>query len=249
MKAVSIRFYEELNDFLPHNKKKKRYDIRLYSRQTVKDLIESQGVPHTEIDLILINGEPASFGQILHEGDEISVYPVFETLNISGITQLENRPLRDTGFILDVHLGRLAKYLRAMGFDTLYRNNYSDNEIVEISNRDKRIILTRDKGLLMRNAVQRGYWVRNTRVKDQVLEIIRKFDLFQMITPFKRCMECNGLIEPVTKESIIHLIQPRTKKYYNKFFQCTGCRKVYWQGSHYGRMNQFIMGVAKSGVE
>jgi uncharacterized protein with PIN domain len=247
MKAVSIRFYEELSDFLPHNKKKKRYDVQLYSRQTVKDLIESQGVPHTEIDLILINGEPALFGQILHEGDEISVYPVFETLNISGVTQLENRPLRDPGFILDVHLGRLAKYLRAMGFDTLYRNNYSDNEIVEISNKDKRIILTRDKGLLMRNAVQRGYWVRNTRVKDQVIEIIRKFDLFLLITPFKRCMECNGLIEPVAKESIIHLIQPRTKKYYNKFFQCTGCQKVYWQGSHYGRMNQFIMEVVKSG--
>jgi uncharacterized protein with PIN domain len=243
MKSVSIRFYEELNDFLPHFKKKKRYDTPLSSRQTVKDIIESQGVPHTEVDLILVNGIPVNFGQIINEGDDISVYPVFESLDISGVTRLKNRPLRDPGFILDVNLGRLAKYLRAMGFDTLYRNDFSDAEIVEISNNENRIILTRDKGLLMRNSVQRGYWVRNTGVKDQVFEIIRKFDFYSFISPFKRCMECNGLIEPVSKESITSLIQPGTRKYYNEFFRCTGCRKIYWKGSHYGRMNQFIMDI------
>jgi len=242
-KYVSIRFYEELNDFLPLSNKKKRYDIHLTGRQTVKDLIESQGVPHTEIDLILINGHPVNFSQIVNESDDISVYPVFENFNISGLTPLKNRPLRDSKFILDVHLGRLAKYLRAMGFDTLYRNDYPDNEIVDISNKERRIILTRDKGLLMRNAVQRGYWVRNTGVKDQAFEIMKKFDLFAMIHPFKRCMECNGLIEPVSKESIIHLLQSRTRQYYDEFFRCTGCQKVYWKGSHYGRMNRFIMEV------
>jgi uncharacterized protein with PIN domain/sulfur carrier protein ThiS len=247
MKSVSIRFYEELNDFLPQVKRKKRYDIHLSGRQTVKDLIESQGVPHTEIDLILVNGQPVTFGKILHEGDDISVYPVFENLDISRVTPIENRPLRDPRFILDVHLGRLAKYLRAMGFDTLYRNNYDDAEIVDISNREKRIILTRDKGLLMRNAVQRGYWVRNTGVKDQAFETIRKFDLLSRISPFKRCMECNGLIEPVSKESVLPLIQPRTRQYFDDFFRCHDCRKIYWKGSHYGRMNQFIIEVAKSG--
>jgi uncharacterized protein with PIN domain len=130
-----------------------------------------------------------------------------------------------------------------MGFDTIYRNDFSDAEIVEISNNENRIILTRDKGLLMRNAVQRGYWVRNTGAKDQAFEIIRKFDFFTLISPFKRCMECNGLIKPVSKESIINLIQPRTKQYYNEFFQCMGCLKIYWKGSHYGRMNQFIMDI------
>ena len=246
-KYVSIRFYEELNDFLPSNKRKRRYDIHLSCRQTVKDLIESQGVPHTEIDLILVNNHPVNFRQIINESDDISVYPVFENFDISSLTPLKNRPLRDPKFILDVHLGRLAKYLRALGFDTLYRNDYPDDKIVEISNKEKRIILTRDKGLLMRNAVQRGYWVRNTGVKDQSFEIMKKFDLFTMIRPFKRCMECNEPIEPVTKESIIHLIQSRTRQYYEEFFRCTGCLKVYWKGSHYGRMNQFIMGVVKTG--
>ena len=140
-KYVTLRFYEELNDFLPDIKRKKRYKINISGRQTVKDLIESQGIPHTEIDLILVNGEPVKFNQIIHEGDDISVYPVFESFDISEITSLENRPLRDPKFILDVHLGRLAKYLRVMGFDTLYRNDYSDNEIVEISINEKRILV------------------------------------------------------------------------------------------------------------
>ena len=242
-KYVSIRFYEELNDFLPPQKKKKRYDIPFNGRQTVKDLIESQGVPHIEIDLILINGHPVDFNHIVHENDDISVYPEFESFNISGLTPLKNRPLRDSKFILDVHLGRLAKYLRAMGFDTLYRNDYDDSEIADISNREKRIILTRDKGLLMRKNVRRGHWVRNTRVKEQVFEITRKFDLSSKITPFKRCMDCNGLIEQVSKESILQLIQPGTRKYYEDFFRCHDCHKIYWKGSHYGRMNLFIMSI------
>ena len=239
-KYVSIRFYEELNDLLPSSKRKKWYKTKISGRRTVKDLIESQGIPHTEIDLILVNGKPTTFGQIMHEGDDISVYPVFESLDISSVTLLENRPLREPKFILDVHLGRLAKYLRVMGFDTLYKNNYSDDNIADISSKEKRIILTRDKGLLMRNSVQRGYWVRNTNVKDQTFEILRRFNLINQVNPFKRCMECNGVIEPVKKETIVDLIQPGTRKYFDEFFRCTGCKKIYWKGSHYGRMNEFI---------
>jgi len=244
-KYITIRFYEELNDILPDIKRKKRYKIGTQGRQTVKDLIESQGIPHTEIDLILVNSKPVKFDHIIHDGDDISVYPVFESFDISSVTPIENRPLRDPKFVLDVHLGRLAKYLRVMGFDTLYRNDYADNQIVEISLKEKRIILTRDKGLLMRNAVQRGYWVRNTSVKAQAVEVIRRFNFFSLISPFKRCIECNGIIEPVDKETIVSLIQPGTKKYFNEFYRCTGCRKVYWKGSHYGKMNEFIMGIIK----
>jgi uncharacterized protein with PIN domain/sulfur carrier protein ThiS len=240
-KYATLRFYEELNDFLPESKRKKRYKISISARQSVKDLIESQGIPHTEIDLILVNSKPVKLDHIVQDGDDITVYPVFESFDISTVTPIENRPLRDPKFVLDVHLGRLAKYLRVMGFDTLYRNDYSDIEIVEISLKEKRIILTRDKGLLMRNAVQRGYWVRNTSVRAQASEVIRRFNFFSLISPFKRCIECNGLIEPVSKESVMDLLQPGTRKYFNEFFRCTGCMKVYWKGSHYGRMNEFII--------
>jgi len=240
MKSVTIRFYEELNDFLPFKKRKTKLIIQFTGRQTVKDIIESQGVPHSEVDLILVNGQSVNFSKIVQDEDQITVYPEFESLDISKITRLKNRPLRNPKFILDVHLGRLARYLRAMGFDTLYRNDYADNDIVDISNLEKRIILTRDKGILMRNAVQRGYWIRNIRVKEQASEVVRKFDLYNLINPFKRCMECNGLIKTVSKESVLEDLEYKTKEYFNHFFRCTICHKIYWKGSHYGKMNQFI---------
>jgi len=245
MNTVSIRFYEELNDFLPPKKRKTKLIVPFTGRQTVKDIIESQGVPHSEVDLILVNGQSADFSQITRDGDQISVYPEFESLDISGITRLKNRPLRDPKFILDVHLGRLARYLRAMGFDTLYQNDYSDNDIVEISNLEKRIILTRDKGILMRNAVQRGYWIRNIKAKEQTVEVVKKFDLYNLISPFKRCMECNGLIKPESKESVLNRLELKTKKYFDQFFRCTVCHKIYWKGSHYDKMNQFITRIIK----
>ena len=247
MKAVSVRFYEELNDFLPMKKRKSTLIILFTGRQTVKDIIESQGVPHTEVDLILVNGQSVDFNRIIREDDQISVYPEFESLDISGVTRLKNRPLRNPKFVLDVHLGRLARYLRALGFDTLYRNDYSDTDIVDISNHQKRIILTRDKGLLMRNTVQRGYWIRNISVKDQAAEVVKKFDLYKLINPFKRCMECNGLIKPVDKESILEHLEFKTKEYFDKFFRCTKCYKIYWKGTHYERMNQFITRILKEG--
>jgi len=247
MKSVTLRLYEELNDFLPLKKKKIQLSIHFTGRQTVKDIIESQGVPHTEVDLILVNGQSVDFNQIIQDGDKISVYPEFEGLDISEITHLKNRPLRNPKFILDVHLGRLAKYMRAMGFDTLYRNDYSDDDIVDISNMEKRIILTRDKGILMRNAVQRGYWVRNIRVQEQVAEVVRKLDLYNLINPFKRCMECNGPIKAVSKESVVEHLEFKTKEYFNHFFRCINCNKIYWKGSHYGKMNQFIASILEEG--
>ncbi|KPK83689.1 MAG: twitching motility protein PilT [Bacteroides sp. SM23_62_1] len=247
MKSVSLRFYEELNDFLPAKKRKTLLRISFTGRQTVKDMIESQGVPHTDVDLILVNGKSVNFNQIIHDGDKISVYPEFESLDISSVTHLKKPPLRNPKFILDVHLGRLARYLRAMGFDTLYRNDYTDNDLVNISLREKRIILTRDKGILMRNAVERGYWIRNIDVKEQALEITRRFDLYNLISPFKRCMECNGLIRSVSKESVMKHLQFKTKEYYDHFFRCTSCEKIYWKGSHYERMNHFLTKTLKKG--
>jgi len=245
MNTVTIRFYEELNDFLPHKKRGTKLIIPFTGRQTVKDIIESQGVPHSEVDLILVNGQSVEFSQIIHDNDQISVYPEFESLDISQVTRLKNRPLRNPKFILDVNLGRLARYLRAMGFDTLYRNDYSDDDIVDISNRKKRIILTRDKGILMRNAVQRGYWIRNISVKEQAAEVVKKFDLYNLISPFKRCMECNGLIKPVSKESVLEHLEFKTREYFNHFYRCTKCYKIYWKGSHYDKMSQFITKILK----
>ncbi|MCD4696611.1 MAG: Mut7-C RNAse domain-containing protein, partial [Bacteroidales bacterium] len=143
---------------------------------------------------------------------------------------------RKTKFILDVHLGKLARYLRMLGFDTLYENNYPDPQIIDIAKKEKRIILTRDVGILKNSAVTHGYWVRSQNPREQLREVITRFDLSVNIKPLFRCMECNGIIEKVDKKEIIDQLKPKTKKYFNEFFRCTQCKKVYWEGSHYKKM-------------
>jgi len=240
MKSVALRFYEELNDFLPKSKKKQSFSVAFKGRQTVKGIIESQGVPHIEVDLVLVNGKPVDFNYLVQHEDKVSVYPVFESFNISSVSKLREKPLRITSFILDVHLGRLKKYLRLLGFDTLYRNDYEDAEIVDISNAEHRIILTRDVGILKRNEVSLGYWIRNIYPRQQIKEVVERFDMYDRIEPFKRCSDCNGVIQKVSRESVIDQLLPGTRKYYSEFFRCCNCEKIYWKGSHYTKLNNFI---------
>ena len=235
-KTINIRFYEELNDFLPENKRKVTFKQSLFTGQTVKDIVEALGVPHTEIDLILVNGTSVTFNYKPANGDNISVYPVFESFDISNVTHLRPKPLRDTKFIADAHLGKLARNLRMYGFDTQYENSFSDSEIIRISSGEKRIILTRDKGILKTGRVTHGYFVRSENPDEQLSEVISYFQLSGKIKPLVRCLECNGIIEKVKKQEIIHLLEPKTEKYFNEFYRCSVCKKVYWKGSHYDKM-------------
>jgi len=187
---AQFRFYEELNNFLSPSKKKTSFSYQFNGTPLIKDAIEAMGVPHTEVDLILVNGISVGFDyHLLHE-DYVSIYPVFESLDISPIVHLRKKPLRKSTFILDVHLGKLAKSLRMLGFDLLYRNDYEDSEIIGISVKEKRIILTRDRGILKRKAVTHGYWIRSTRPGEQIQEVLSRFDLFSQIKPFHCCMIC-----------------------------------------------------------
>jgi uncharacterized protein with PIN domain len=238
--TFSIRFYEELNDFLPVSKRKQIFNHTCFGTPTIKDVIESLGVPHTEADLILANHEPVDFLFKPKDGDYISVYPVFESIDISSVNKLRRKPLRTSKFIADVHLGRLARYLRLMGFDTRYRNNLEDDEIIEISVAEKRIVLTRDLQLLKNKRVTHGYYVRSAKPSIQAGEVIQRFDLSRKISPFNRCIECNGRIEKIEKEKIKHLLQQRTRENFNDFYQCTNCMKIYWRGSHYKEMDRWI---------
>lgn len=167
-KKIHIRFYEELNDFLPKKKHKIRFEHTYNGKPSIKDIIESMGVPHTEIDLILVNGKSVGFNYYPENRDDISVYPVFENIDIQELNHLRPKSLRETRFVLDVHLGKLARYLRLTGFDTLYNNSFEDREIVEISKDQKRIILTCDVGILKYNDVTHGLWIRERRPKEQL---------------------------------------------------------------------------------
>ncbi|MFC1693762.1 Mut7-C RNAse domain-containing protein [Candidatus Latescibacterota bacterium] len=237
---ATFRFYEELNDFLPVNKKKTAFSYEFTGKPSVKDAIESIGIPHIEVDLILVNSESVTFSYHLKDGDMLSIYPVFESLDISNATHLRKKPLREPKFILDVHLGRLSKYLRMLGFDTLYESNYDDSTIIKTAREQKQTILTRDVVLLKNNEVTHGYWIRSQNSFDQAIEVIIYFDLFSSIKPFSRCILCNGIIQSITKESVLHLLKPNTQHYYDEFFQCMSCKKVYWKGSHYERMERLI---------
>jgi len=240
MPQAYFRFYAELNDFLPRERQQVGFDYAFNGSPSVKDSIEALGVPHTEVDLILVNGESVDFSYQLNDGDRVSVYPVFEALDITPLLRVRPKPLRVTRFVCDVHLGTLARYLRMLGFDTLYPEDYDDANLARISREERRILLTRDRGLVKRGIVTHGYCVRDTDPERQLLEVVRRFDLYRSLEPFKRCMKCNGVLERVPKEDILERLPPKTAQYYDEFHECEGCGQLYWRGSHYERMQGLI---------
>ncbi len=237
---VTLRFYEELNDFLPASRRKIRFRRSLNHNTTVKDVIESCGVPHPEVDLVLVNGVSVDFSCRIKSGDDISVYPVFESLDISAETHLSGRPLRRLRFLADVHLGKLTRKLRLLGIDVCENPELKDADLARIAAESGLIILTRDRRLLMRKEIKKGYYVRSVHPNDQILEVIKRFDLRDSLTPFERCTSCNELLVIVAMEEVINLLKPLTKKYYRNFSRCTGCGKVYWQGAHHKRLLGFV---------
>ena len=238
MSQVQLRFYEELNDFLPLERRKIAFSHELTRRTSVKDLIESFGVPHTEVEVILANGRSVDFSYIAQAGDRISVYPMFESLDISPLIRLREKPLRDPRFVIDANLGQLARYLRLLGFDVLYRNSFTDREVARIASRERRIVLTRDRALLQHKIITRGYFVRAVKPREQVREILSRLDLYGALRPFTRCLRCNGELEDVDKNAVLHQLEPKTKKYYHCFRRCKACGQAYWKGSHFNRMEK-----------
>ncbi len=241
---ANFRFYASLNDFLPKKRRQETFAYFFKGNPSIKDTIESLGVPHPEVELILVNGESVDFSYRVKAKDYFSIYPHFSSLEIS------NNLLRDRilypHFVLDVHLGKLATQMRLLGFNTLYLNNYSDEELAKISHQQQRIILTRDIALLKRSLVIHGYWIRGKDTESQLIEVLRRFNLSSKISPFKRCLRCNGLIISVKKEVIIDKLEPLTKQYYNEFYQCTECSQIYWKGSHYPKLKKIIEKVRDS---
>jgi uncharacterized protein with PIN domain len=233
---ATFRFYEELNDFLPLDKKKVAFLHSFDGIPSIKDVIEAIGVPHVEVNLIQVNSQPVDFTYRLKNNDVVSVYPV-----------LRKKEWKEIKFILDVHLGKLAKYLRMCGFDTAYQNDYDDKKIIEISLEENRIILTRDIGILKVKSVSNGYFIRDQNSKAQLTEVLKHFDLYRAINPFSRCIKCNGKLERIEKEKIIQQLEPLTQKYFNKFFRCTHCQSIFWEGSHFDRMSRFINTIKNSG--
>ncbi len=238
MPSVTIRFYEELNLFLAPERRKRPFSVTFAEGNTVKAVVEDQGVPHTEVDLLLVNGNSVDFSCLLHDGDLVSVYPVFESFDISQVSQVRAAPLRETRFALDVHLGKLARLLRMLGFDSAYARQREDGDLVQLARRESRIILTRDRGLLKRRLVSHGYLVRRSDPRGQVKEVIRRFDIADRARLFGRCMRCNTPLLSCGKEDVRAQVPAVVAEAYDEFSRCPGCGRVYWKGSHWERMKK-----------
>src|SRR6266581_287742 len=214
---AEFRFYEELNDFLAPELRKKAFQVPIDRGRSVKDAIESVGVPHTEVDLV-----------------------VFERLDIAPVVHLRPSPLRETRFVLDCHLGKLARNLRMAGFDSLWETDYGDEEIVALSLAQKRVILTRDKALLKRRAVQRGHFVRETESEKQFREVVREFQLEGLLKPFTRCRVCNSALREVSRESVRRRVPEKVWGAQEAFTECPDCGRIFWRGTHYERLSRIL---------
>jgi uncharacterized protein with PIN domain/molybdopterin converting factor small subunit len=240
MATATFRFYEELNDFLAPERRKREFAVPCARAASAKHMIEALGVPHTEVELVLVNGESVGFDHPLQDGDRVAVYPAFEAVDITPLLRVREHPLRSIRFVADAHLGGLAHLLRMTGFDTLYDNNFRDEAIEAIATRERRIVLTRDRELLKRRGITHGCYVRALRSAQQLREVFARLDLARSARPFTLCLTCNVPLHGVDKALVLERLPPAVRDRYDRFSTCDQCRRVFWEGSHWRRMRALV---------
>jgi len=233
---VDVRFFGDLDDLVAPGRRNRSSTVSVHAGTTVKDLVESLGVPHTEVDVMVVNGRSVGFDEQVHEGDRVDAHPSSHDVEVTPLIRLRPLPPAAPRFLLDVHLGRLARYLRLLGFDAEWYPGAADEELARRSALEGRVLLTRDRGVLKRRAVVDGHLVRQTAPRRQIDEVLSRFELTAPFEPFGRCLACNGRLEDVAKDDVVGLLPPRTRRDYQQFRRCVSCGRVYWQGSHYDRL-------------
>lgn len=242
---VHFAFTGPLNDFLRREFRGKTFEHPVPATSTVKDGLEGVGVPHVEVAALRVNGAWAPFGQPLRAGDGLEVYPRGLHPPLPPGYALHPPLPAVPAFILDVHLGKLARLLRMLGFDCRYERDYADDRIAAIAAAEGRAVLTRDIPLLKRKVLDWGYWLRSQHPEAQLAEVLHHFGLTGQLQPFTRCLVCNGPLEEVDKGQVADALEPETRAGFEEFYRCTGCRRVYWKGSHYERMAALVARIAK----
>jgi len=249
MVCATFRFYEELNDFLPPDQRGRENACACARAATVKHMIEALGVPHTEVELILVNGVSSDFSRRLRDGDRVSVYPKFERLDITPLLRVRERPLRVLRFVADAHLGGLAHLLRMTGFDTLYDNHFEDSEIARLAASEDRIVLTRDRELLKRRGITHGCYVRAIKPALQVREIFARLDLARSARPFALCLDCNVPLSSLPRAEVGARVPAAVLARHERFVTCPHCRRVFWEGSHWRHMRALVDELMGGGEE
>jgi len=235
---VALRVYGELQDFIDGDRGG-RVEVPVGAPRSVKDVVESAGVPHPEIALLLVDGASVGFDHLIRGGERIAVYPTFHSIDATVVSRVQP-PAPAPRFVCDVHLGRLTRRLRLLGFDTWYRTDTDDDELAAVAVDQQRILLTRDRELLMRRVITHGYCPRSDHADAQTAEVLRRFDLRGAIAPLSRCARCNGGLDAVDKRDVEHLLPPRTRTEHQQFARCNACGQIYWPGSHTTRINHFV---------
>lgn len=247
MAVATLRCYEELNDFLPHALRRRDFALPFDPPAPVRHLVETVGVPHTEIELVLRNGESVDLEARVQDGDRLAIYPAFEAFDVAPLVRLRPAPLREPRFLADAHLGRLARDLRLLGFDATFANDLGDDALARMAAAEHRILLTRDRQLLMRREVTHGCYLRAARPEEQLAYLVRRLQLCGLIRPFARCTACNTPVENVPVEVVAAILPPGVCRLHERFWRCPGCGRVYWQGSHWramaGRVARLCTGV------
>ena len=246
MPKASLRFYNELNEILPENRRSSYIEAEFTEKRSVKDMIEALGVPHTEIDVILANGRSVDFGYILKDGDRICVYPVCETPDISDVIHLKPIPGCRSRFVADINIRDIVRYMRALGLDVYFNPSSSARDIIGISKKEDRIILTRSKKLLKHNDAVLGILLRRGPLEEQVRDVIQRLGIREEVKPFSRCLKCNSFLKDVNKSDIEERLPQKTRAYCDKYAICMSCNKIYWEGSHVVEMKRVIKEILKS---
>lgn len=240
---ATFRFYAQLATFLAPQRRARSFESRCAEAATTKHMIEALGVPHTEVDFLLVNGEPAGLDRILHDGDRVAVYPKFESIALGELPRVRELLPGPPRFIADAHLGGLARLLRMAGFDTLYDNNYRDGDIEDIAEQEERIVLTRDRELLKRRGIEVGCYVHALKAAEQFREIAGRLDLAPQMHAFTLCLSCNAPLRSVDKALVAERLPPAVRASHEEFSTCDVCRGVFWKGSHWKRMCELLEGI------
>lgn len=217
----------ELRMFLRPSRRSGPVPVTLDGTSSLGHLVESLGVPLTEAGRLLVNGQPATPGYRPQPADVLHVETV-------------RRPQRlaEARFVLDVHLGALARRLRLVGLDTQYSNDADDATLVDQANAAHRVLLTQDRALLHRRRLWLGAYVRGARPDDQLRDVLDRFA--PPLAPWTRCPACNGVLAPAAKAAVDPVLQPGTRRSYQAFSRCAGCGQVYWRGAHSRRLDRII---------
>jgi uncharacterized protein with PIN domain len=239
MNSCYIRYYGNLKELVKPSLRQ-GYELEFTFSPGIRDVIEADGIPHTEIGLIIVNGSSEGWKYRLKMGDSCAVYPFFRDIDISEDSRVIEKGYPEGRFILDVHLGKLCRYLRMIGFDSSFDPGWSDAAMIGISNSESRIILTMDRGLLKNGASRYGCLVRSSDPVQQLRQVADRYSLAGLMRPMTRCLKCNGIIQEVSPASVYGSLKENTKKFYLNFYRCLSCNTIYWKGTHYENMKIMI---------